>query len=304
MGVPSLLAPLRVRGPRFAVARQIAGYMFITPAGVFLLAFSVIAIVVSFLLSFSDWSPIKERWGMVGLDNYRTTFSSWRFWNAFKNTAQYVGISVPAIAISSLGLAIIGNHARKLRSVFRTLYFVPTITPGVVVALIWIWMFRLDGGVNEILSKLGIEGPNWLLDSGTALLAIIIMSVWAAVGYYMVIFMAGLADIPQVYYDAAEVDGANRFQTFRHVTIPLLRNSLIFVVITLVIGSWQVFTQMFIMTRGGPAYSTESVQWEIYRIAFRSFDMGVASAMSWVLFAVIFVFTALQLKLFISRQIY
>ena len=165
-------------------------------------------------------------------------------------------------------------------------------------------MFRLDGGVNEVLSKVGIDGPNWLLDSSKALLAIIIMTVWAAVGYYMVIFMAGLADIPQVYYDAAKVDGANRWRTFWNITLPLLRNSVIFVVITLVIGSWQVFTQMFIMTRGGPANATESVQWEIFRNAFMSFDMGVAAAMSWILFVVIFVFTAVQLKIFISRQIY
>ena len=294
----------RIPRPRWSVARQVAAYLFISPAGFFLLAFSFIAIVISFFLSFSDWSPIKENWGMVGFDNYATAFGSWRFWNSFKNTAEFVAISVPAITLSALGLALIGNHARKLRSVFRTLFFIPTITPGVVVALIWIWMFRLDGGVNEVLSKVGIDGPNWLLDSSKALLAIIIMTVWAAVGYYMVIFMAGLADIPQVYYDAAKVDGANRWRTFWNITLPLLRNSVIFVVITLVIGSWQVFTQMFIMTRGGPANATESVQWEIFRNAFMSFDMGVAAAMWWILFVVIFVFTAVQLKIFISRQIY
>lgn len=296
--------PFRGRGPRWMVARQIAAYTFIAPAGLLLVVFSVIAILVSFFLSFSDWSPLKSKWGMVGFDNYEETLTSWRFWNAMKNTGLFVVFSVPSITVASLLLALIGNHARKLKSLFRTLFFIPTITPGVVVALIWIWMFRLDGGVNNILAKLGIEGPNWLLDVTTALPAIIIMTVWAAVGYYMIIFMAGLADIPQVFYEAAKVDGANRLQTFRHITMPLLRNPMIFVIITLIIGSWQVFTQMFIMTRGGPAYATESVQLEIFRNAFRRFEMGVASSMSWVLFAVIFLFTAVQMKIFISRQIY
>ena len=120
----------------------------------------------------------------------------------------------------------------------------------------------------------------------------------------MIIFMAGLADIPEIYFEAARVDGANRWQTFWHITLPLLRNPLIFVVITLVISAWQVFTQMFIMTLGGPAGATESVQWEIYRNGFLRYDMGLAAAMSWVLFAVIFVFTAIQLRVFMSRQIY
>jgi len=278
--------------------------MFVSPAAVFLLVFSLIAIVVSLVLSFSDWNPFKADWGLVGLDNYQTAFGSKRFWRAFKNTGQYVGLSVPAITITSLLLALIGNQARKLRSTYRTLFFVPTITPGVVVALIWIWMYRPDGVVNELLHYVGIEGPNWLMDSKMAMPAIIIMSTWAAVGYYMIIFMAGLADIPEIYFEAARVDGANRWQTFWHITLPLLRNPLIFVVITLVISAWQVFTQMFIMTLGGPAGATESVQWEIYRNGFLRYDMGLAAAMSWVLFAVIFVFTAIQLRIFMSRQIY
>ncbi len=287
-----------------SVRDTITGYLFIAPAAMFLIVFSFVAIIVSLFLSFSDWSPLKENWGMVGLDNYETTFSSSRFWRSFRNTGQYVVFAVPGIAITSLLLALIGNHAMKLRSLFRTLFFVPVITPGVVVALIWIWMFRDDGAINETLKLIGIDGPNWLLDAGTAMPAIIIMTIWAAVGYYMIIFMAGLADIPDIYYEAAKVDGANRFQTFRHITLPLLRNPVIFVWITLVIATFQVFTQMFIMTRGGPAGATESVQWEIFRNAFLRFDMGVAAAMSWVLFAVIFVFTSVQLKIFLSRQLY
>ena len=296
-------APKR-RGLKQSVRNAITGYLFVAPATLFLLVFSFVAIIVSLLLSFADWTPLKAQWGFEGLDNYKEAFGSKRFWQSFRNTGQYVVFTVPGISIASLALALIGNHALKLRSVFRTLFFIPTITPGVVVALIWIWMFRADGGVNEVLKLVGIMGPNWLLDAVTAMPAIIIMTIWAAVGYYMIIFMAGLADIPDIFYEAAKVDGANRLQTFRHITLPLLRNSLIFVLITLVIATWQVFTQMFVMTRGGPAGATESVQWEIFRNAFLRFDMGLAAAMSWVLFAVILVFTAVQLKTFVSRQIY
>ena len=294
----------RPAGIRWSTSRSIAGYLFASPALVILVVFSFVAIAVSLVLSFTNWTPLNQNWALVGLQNYKTAFGSERFWNAMRNTAQYVLLAVPGITITGLLLALIGNHARQLRSVFRTLYFIPTITPGVVVALIWIWMFLKNGGVNRILSIFGVDGPNWLFTRATAMPAIIMMSIWAAVGYYMIIFMAGLADIPQVYYEAAKVDGANRFQTFRHITLPLLRNPFIFVLVTLVINTWQVFTQMYIMTRGGPAGATESAQWEIYRNAFLRYDMGTASAMSWVLFAVIFLFTAIQLRVFISRQIY
>ena len=292
----------RLRGRAFRDA--VSGYLLISPAALFLLVFSFIAIVVSLVISFSDWSPLREEWSLVGIDNYKRAFANERFWKSFRNTGQYVLFLVPGVVLTSLALALIGNHARKLRSVFRTLFFIPVITPGVVVALIWIWMFRSDGGVNEVIKYFGITGPNWLLSAFWAMPAIIIMTIWSLIGYYMIIFLAGLADIPEVFYEAAKVDGANRIQTFRHITLPLLRNPLIFVVVTLVIAAWQVFTQMFVMTQGGPASATESVQWSIFFNGFQRFDMGLASAMSWILFAVILVFTATQLKLFLSRQLY
>ena len=293
--------------PRFqgqAFRDTLAGYMLVAPAALFLIAFSFIAIVISLIISFSDWSPLRESWSFVGIENYRYAFEDARFWNSFRNTTQYVVWLVPGVILPSLGLALLGNHARKLRSVFRTLFFIPVITPGVVVALIWIWMYRSDGGVNAVLGLFGIPGPNWLMSGAWAMPAIIIMTIWSLIGYYMIIFLAGLADIPEVFYEAAKVDGANRLQSFRHITLPLLRNPLIFVLVTLVIAGWQVFTQMFVMTQGGPASRTESVQWSIFYNAFLRFDMGVGAAMSWVLFVVVFIFTATQLKIFLSRQIY
>ncbi len=292
----------RFRGQAFRDA--LTGYIFVAPAAMFLLVFSLIAIILSLVISFSDWSPVREHWQFVGIANYVDAFTDARFWQSFRNTGQFVLFTVPGVAITSLILAIIGNHARKLRSVFRTLFFIPVITPGVVVALVWIWMYKYDGGVNAVLALIGIKGPNWLFDPVMAMPAIILMTIWSAVGYYMIIFMAGLADIPEIFYEAAKVDGANRWQTFWSITFPLLRNSLIFVSVTLMIGAWQVFTQMYVMTRGGPAGKTESVQWTIWANAFQDFDMGVAAAMSWALFAVVFVFTAIQLRIFMSRQLY
>ena len=160
------------------------------------------------------------------------------------------------------------------------------------------------GGINRLLQLINIKGPNWLFNPSTALPAIMIMTVWGAVGYYMIIFLAGLAEIPEVFYEAAKVDGAGRWHTFWKITIPLLRNSLIFAFVTLTIAAFQVFTQVFIMTQGGPMNQTQTVQMVVYHYAFQRFEMGYASAISWLLFGVIFFFSALQLKLFISRELY
>jgi len=206
--------------------------------------------------------------------------------------------------VGSLLLAVLGNQVRKGRAVFRTVYFIPTITPGVVTAMLWVWVFEPTGAMNRMLRMFGIHGPNWLFNRATAMPAVIIMTLWGALGYYMIIFMAGLSDIPQVFYEAAKVDGANRWHTFWHITIPLLRNSLIFVFVTLTIAAFQMFTQVFIMTRGGPANATQTVQLTVYRRAFQFLEMGYAASISWLLFALILFFSIMQLRLFISRELY
>jgi ABC-type sugar transport system permease subunit len=211
---------------------------------------------------------------------------------------------VPSITVISLLLAVLGNQVRRGRALFRTVFFIPTITPIVVTSMLWVWLYEPSGGINKLLDMVNIEGPNWLFNPSTALPAIMIMTIWGAVGYYMIIFLAGLAEIPEVFYEAAKVDGAGRWHTFWKITIPLLRNSLIFAFVTLTIAAFQVFTQAFIMTQGGPMNSTQTVQMVVYHYAFQRFQMGYASAISWLLFGVIFFFSALQLKLFMSRELY
>lgn len=279
-------------------------YLFISPAAILIMIFSYLAIGFSLYISFSQYDIISETHPFIGLDNYKRALSDDLVAIGFRNTAVYVIVIVPAITLLSLLLAVLGNQVRRARSIFRTIFFIPTITPIVVTSLLWIWLLEPTGGVNKVLHAFGINGPNWLFDTNTALPAIMVMTLWGAVGYYMVIFLAGLAEIPQVFYEAAKVDGASPRHTFWYITIPLLRNSLIFVVVTLTIAAFQMFTQVFIMTKGGPINATQTVQLVIYRYAFAKFEVGYASSISWLLFAVIFFFSALQLKLFISRELY
>lgn len=280
------------------------GYLFVSPAVLLVSVFSYISIAFSLYISFFEYDIIMETHPFVGLENYTEALTDSLVHTGFRNTIVYVLVTVPAITMISLLLAVLGNQVTRGRSIFRTIFFIPTITPVVVTSMLWVWLYEPNGGINQLLRAVGISGPNWLFDPDTALAAVIIMTVWGAVGYYMIIFLAGLSEIPPVFYEAAKVDGATPWHTFWNITLPLLRNSLIFVVVTLTIAAFQVFTQVFIMTKGGPMNSTQTVQTVIYRYAFADFNMGYASAVSWLLFAVIFFFSAIQLKLFISRELY
>jgi ABC-type sugar transport system permease subunit len=211
---------------------------------------------------------------------------------------------VPTVTILAVVFAAIINGIGGGKSLLRSIYFVPTVTPLVILSLIWLWMYDPAGPINQLLALFGVPGPNWLLDARTALPAIVLMTVWHAVGYDMVIFSAALADIPRELYDAAKVDGAGWWQLFRAITVPLLRNAIAFVAIVLSISAFQVFTQVYVMTNGGPANATEVVPALIYKNGFQYFKMGYAAAESWLLFAVIFVFTLAQLRWFRSRQIF
>ena len=224
---------------RRTLRRIIAGYAFAGPASLLLVAFSFIAIIWSFALSLYEfhWLLPDDR-VFVGFEQYGKVFSTPLFWKSMRNTGQYVILLVPSVAIISLVLAAVGNQITAGRAVFRTLFFIPHITPTVVLALIWIWLYEPTGGINFVLGKFGLPQPNWLLDGFLAMPAIVILSVWAAIGFYMVIFIAGIADIPTVFYEAARVDGASRWHTFRYITVPLLINTIAFVLITMVIGAF------------------------------------------------------------------
>jgi len=285
--------------------KWIAGYLFASPAIFFIILFSVISIVVSLYISFFQYDVISANRPFVGLGNYREALRKDPiFWSALRNTAIYVIGVVPAITITGFALALAGHSARYAKSFFRTIYFLPSITPMVVIALIWIWLYSPRGMFNQMLSAIGISGPNWLFDKDLALPSVIIMSVWQTVGYYTVLYLAGLADIPKDFYDAADVDGANWWQRIRHITVPLLSNVTLFVTVTLAIAAFQFFTQVYVMTRGWPGNATTTMQFFIFRQGFQYFRMGYASAISWLLFVVIFVLSMVQLRLNRSRQMF
>lgn len=285
--------------------KWIAGYLFAGPAAILIVLFSVISICVSLYLSFFDYDIIRRGGPFLGLGNYREAlFQDELFWKAMLNTAYYAVGVVPGITVSAFLLALIGHKATIGKSVFRTIYFLPSITPIVVISLIWVWLYSPEGMFNLLLRRIGMDGPNWLVDRRVAMPSVIIMSIWVHVGYYTVIYLAGLADIPKDYYDAAKVDGANWWQEIVYVTVPLLRNVTLFVTVTLAIGAFQVFTQIYIMTQGGPGSATTSMQLLIFRQAFQYFRMGYAAALSWLLFVVIFVLVAIRLRANRSEQLF
>jgi multiple sugar transport system permease protein len=279
------------------------GYLFILPAGVHLLIFLLIPLAFSLYLSFHAWNGINIRDApFIGLDNFEFMLGDKRFWNAFRNTVWYTVLAVPGGMIVSLLVAAVMNQKLVGVRLFRTLFFMPVVTSWVAVSVVWITLLDPSAGVlNWLLSLVGLPAVNWLGDPAWAMPAIVIITIWKSLGFTMVIWLAGMQAIPRELYDAARVDGANAVQSFRHLTLPLLAPTTAFLLITCVIASFQVFTPIYVMTKGGPLDSTDVVVFRIFDRAFDELKMGYASALSWVLFAVIFALTAAQFW-FIRRR--
>ncbi len=276
---------------------QREGYLFVFPSFAHLLLFFLIPLGFSLWLSFHDWRGLITRGiPFVGFENYRFMLGDRRWWNAVGNTVYYTFVSVPLGMAVSLVIALVMNLRIRGVYLFRALFFVPVITSWVAVSVVWLWL--LDGNIgllNYALGLVGIDGPNWLENPRTAMLALILIATWKGAGFQMIIWLAGLQGIPNVLYEAALVDGANRWQRFWNITLPMLAPTTFFLLITGVIGSFQVFTPVFVMTKGGPLGSTDVAVYRIYERAFVNFDFGYASALAWVLFAFIFVATLIQL---------
>ena len=273
--------------------RGLVPYLYIAPAFAVTIVFSFVSMGISFWASLHHYDAFAGAAEYAGLDNYRRALfaDDSYFWLSLKNTAVYSAMSVAGVLWTALPLAILCQKARRFQALFRTLYFLPSITPGVVLALVFYHLF-------------GVWGQ--LLDNAwTSLPALALVGVWSGAGYNMVIFLAGLTEIPKDFYEAAEIDGAGRWHQFRHITVPLLRNTLVFVMVMTIISSFQVFTSVYIMTQGGPERSTEVIAYTIFINAFAvAGQMGYASALAWLLFAVVFVFVFIQMRVFRSRRIY
>ncbi len=263
------------------------------PAILGTLIFIVIPVVCSFGLSFAKWdllNPIE----FVGLENYRLLFKDNLFYKILLNTVVFafstsvLGVIIPLVLASILNSKIRGSEF------YKTAYFLPFITPMVVVGIVWAWIFDPNIGLLNQLLHINI---NWLYDSKFALPAIIIVSVWKLIGYNMIIFLSSLSAISNSMFEAAKIDGANAFQVFRNVTIPLLSPTIFFVIIITAISSFQVFDLVYLMTQGGPFDSTNVLVYAIYKNAFEYFNVGKASAIAYVLFAIILVLTLVQWSL-------
>jgi multiple sugar transport system permease protein len=292
--------PTGVLGVLYRMRKEWTAYLFIAPSLILFSVFTVIAVAYSFYLSFHKWNILEPDKPFVGLDNYARLLTDTRFHTAVVNTVLYTAFAVPLTMATGLAIALLLNNNIRLRGLFRSLYYLPTITPLVVSSIIWKWIYQGDYGLlNYYLLQLGVikQPLLWLADPNLAMPAIILMSIWGGAGFHMVIYLAGLQAIPEEYYDAAKVDGANSWQRLRFITIPLIQQTSFFLLITSIIGSFQIFTQIYIMTSGGPLGRTTTVGYYVYEKAFRHFDMGYASAVAYALFAMIFVFTLFQMRM-------
>ncbi len=270
--------------------------LFLLPAFLPLVAFRLFPMVASFFVSLTEWNLLRPPvW--VGIGNYVEVLTDPKFHKALGNTVYYMVGYLPLVLIGALIIAVLLNGRIKGSTFLRGVYFLPVVTSWVVVALLWKWLLSPEGGiVNYLLGLVGIDGPGWWTDPNWAMPAIIIASVWKDLGFNMLILLAGLQAIPEHLYEAATIDGANRWHKLRYVTLPLLTPSILFAMILAMIGAFQVFDQVWVMTEGGPAGATTVVMEQVVKNAFKYGLMGEASAMSWILFAIILTFTVFQLR--------
>ncbi|GGF34260.1 sugar ABC transporter permease [Halobacillus andaensis] len=277
-------------------------YFFIAPAVILLTVFSIIPILIAFFISFTDldlkgladWSNIN----FIGIENYRELVSDETFTTSLINTAFYVVIGVPLVIISSLTIALLLNYgSNMLFRVFRSVYYMPSITNIIAVAVIWGYLYNTEYGLfNYLLSIINVDNIPWLEERTIAKISLIILAVWKGIGINMIIFLAALQGIPRAYYEAAEIDGANRFQVLFKVTLPLLSYATFFVTVTTLIGWMQFFEEPFVMTDGGPLDGTISIALFIYKEGFQYSQFGYAAAGSFVLFILIIIMTLIQFK--------
>ena len=300
VGLVLALLPLAAR-PR-ALRRTLAAWAFLAPATALLLLFTFGPLLFSFWISLHDWHLVDPAHPFVGLANYGALLGDGSWWSAIRNTVVFT-LHVPLAMAVALALALLTRGSARGVRWARLALFLPSITSVVAIAVVWKWLLNDGHGLaNRALGAVGLGPVAWLTSPDTALASLMMIGVWMVVGYQMVVFQAGLAAIPRDRYDAARVDGAGALQRFRHITLPGLRHTLFFVLVTSVIGSFQVFGLVYVMTEGGPLGATDVAVYHIYREAWEFLRFGSAAAMSWVLFAIVFAATWLHFRLLERRR--
>ncbi len=278
------------------IKKNLPAYLFLLPKLILFIAFIAIPVVWAFILSFQEYKIFGSEW--AGFDNYVKVFQSEAFYIALKNTFLFTVVTVPFNVVSALIIASLIYPLGKLsQSFFRAAFYLPTVTSMVIVAMVWRWMYNTDFGIfNYILGWFGVDSINWLGQSSSALWALIIMQCLIPFGVGIILYLASMGSISESLYEAATIDGANGIQKWIHITLPLLKPSTLYLVLLSTIGSFQVFTQIIMMTGGGPGSATETLVHLIYKTGFRDFEFGLAAAQSVVLFFIILLFSVIQFR--------
>lgn len=274
------------------------GYIFVIPGLISYLLFTLYPAARSFLQSLHSIRNTSAPWTFTGLENYRTVFSDKVFWQALFNSFAYVLMTVPLGTAISLVIAIALHGIRRFKGFFRALYFIPSVAGVISMGIVFTWMYEpYSGLINLVLSWLGVTGVTWLRDKNLVLPSIAAMTIWRTMGYSVVIILAGLMAIPSDYYEAAQLDGASAFRRHISITLPLVAPTLSFIVINNLIQDMQAFSEIFVMTGGGPGFASTTTGFRIYQEAFLYFNFGKASAIAVVLLLVMLFITILQLRL-------
>ena len=306
------MAPLARLGKRAESLKRLyrwdevfSAYLFLLPSIALFFVFKHFPILYTLYLSLQRWRLGLVERTFVGLRNYELLISSAEFWQAVRNSLYYALGSIPLNMAISLAIAWLLNRQIRGRAVFRTIYFLPTITSSAAMAVVWMWIYHPDFGMaNWLLTSAGLPRLRWLYDPRWAMPALIIMGIWKGIGYNIIIYLAGLQNITQQLYEAARIDGADSWACFRHITWPLLTPTSFFILIIGVINSLGAFAQMHVMTEGGPLGSTTVIAYYLYQHGFQFFNLGYASAVAFVLFVIILGLTLIQFKVLGPRVHY
>ncbi|MBK7413620.1 MAG: sugar ABC transporter permease [Ignavibacteria bacterium] len=286
--------------------RNVHTWALLAPWIITLVVFWIYPLIYALVLSFSEYRTLTNQILFIGFDNYLKAFNDDGFWRALRNTSVFTVGTVPFTTAFALLLATaIRKRTPALASFFRASYFLPSVTSLVVIALVFTNLYARDGYVNVLAGLLGLPHPTqgWLLDQNSALASIMAMDVWISTGYYMVLFLAGMEAIPKDLYEAADLAGASRWQQFWRITLPMLRSTMLFVVVINSIKSFQIFVEIYIMTKGGPLGATSTLVYEVYHQAFEQSDMmGYASALAYIVFVILLAISFIQMRLLKVRS--
>jgi multiple sugar transport system permease protein len=292
--------PQGKRPPRHSYFRSLQwhearwAYLFLLPNLLLFLAFTIYPVFASFFYSLNEWNlhnPMK----FIGLGNYQALFNDPTFLKVLRNTLVYTAGIIPFQTALGLLIALGLNQKLRFTTFYRTAFFVPVVTSSIAVSIVWQWMYQPEWGVfNSLLKQIGIQGPNWLFSTTWAMPSVILLSIWKNVGYSVVLYLAALQGVPESYYESAMIDGANSWHRFWRINLPMISPTTFLIIVLSIIGSFQAFDQIYILTNGGPARATSVIAHYLYQNGFQYFNMGYAAAIAYVLFALLLIATVIQ----------